>query len=170
MFRGRSVHTLDGKGRIRIPSRFREILRRRFDDQLIVTNLDRCLTAYPLSEWEKIEERLGELSLVRQDVKAFQRFFISGATECNFDKQGRILIPPILREHWQAWSKALRSGPNPYGMRRSRGLTRTLPRSRQPSPNWEFKATAPVPGRARIAGEPGDRHENETRGRGDAAT
>lgn len=99
MFRGRSIHTLDGKGRIRIPSRFREILKSRYNDRLIITNLDRCLIAYPLEEWERIEEKLGELSLVRQDVKAFQRFFISGATECNFDKQGRILIPQTLREH-----------------------------------------------------------------------
>jgi MraZ protein len=99
MFRGRFTHTLDGKGRIRIPSRFREILKARYHDQLIVTNLDRCLIAYPLQEWEAIEEKLGELPLVRQDVKAFQRFFVSGATECSFDDQGRVLIPQTLREH-----------------------------------------------------------------------
>jgi MraZ protein len=99
MFRGRSAHTLDAKGRIRIPSRFRETLKTLYDDRFIITNLDRCLIAYPLQEWEKIEERMGELSFVRQDVKAFQRFFISGATECNFDKQGRVLIPQTLREH-----------------------------------------------------------------------
>ena len=99
MFRGRSIHTLDAKGRIRIPARFREILTARYEDRCIITNLDRCLIAYPLSEWEIIEQKLGELSLVRPDVKAFQRFFISGATECNFDKQGRILIPQTLREH-----------------------------------------------------------------------
>lgn len=99
MFRGRSIHTLDAKGRIRIPTRFRDTLKARYDDRLVITNLDRCLIAYPLQEWEIIEEKLGSLSLVRQDVKAFQRFFISGATECNFDKQGRILIPQTLREH-----------------------------------------------------------------------
>lgn len=99
MFRGRSIHTLDAKGRIRIPTRFRDILKTRYEDRFVITNLDRCLIAYPLQEWEIIEEKLGSLSLVRQDVKAFQRFFISGATECNFDKQGRILIPQTLREH-----------------------------------------------------------------------
>ena len=99
MFRGRSIHTLDAKGRIRIPTRFRDILKTRYDDRFVITNLDRCLIAYPLQEWEIIEEKLGSLSLVRQDVKAFQRFFISGATECSFDKQGRILIPQTLREH-----------------------------------------------------------------------
>lgn len=99
MFRGRSAHTLDAKGRIRIPTRFRDTLKARYDDRLVITNLDRCLIAYPLQEWEIIEEKLGSLSLVRQDVKAFQRFFISGATECSFDKQGRILIPQTLREH-----------------------------------------------------------------------
>ena len=99
MFRGRSIHTLDAKGRIRIPTRFRDTLKARYDDRLVITNLDRCLIAYPLQEWEIIEEKLGSLSLVRQDVKAFQRFFISGASECSFDKQGRILIPQTLREH-----------------------------------------------------------------------
>ena len=99
MFRGRSIHTLDAKGRIRIPTRFRDILKTRYDDRFVITNLDRCLIAYPLQEWETIEEKLGSLSLVRQDVKAFQRFFISGATECSFDKQGRVLIPQTLREH-----------------------------------------------------------------------
>ena len=99
MFRGRSIHTLDAKGRIRIPTRFRDILKTRYEDRFVITNLDRCLVAYPLQGWEIIEERLGSLSLVRQDVKAFQRFFISGATECNFDKQGRVLIPQTLREH-----------------------------------------------------------------------
>lgn len=99
MFRGRSVHTIDVKGRIRIPSRFRDILKTHFEDRLIITNYDACLIAYPLQEWERIEQKLGELSFVRQDVKAFQRFFISGATECNFDKQGRILLPQTLREH-----------------------------------------------------------------------
>jgi MraZ protein len=99
MFRGRSLHTLDAKGRIRIPTRFRDILKTRYEDRFVITNLDRCLVAYPLQEWEIIEEKLGSLSLVRQDVKAFQRFFISGATECNFDKQGRVLIPQTLREH-----------------------------------------------------------------------
>ena len=99
MFRGRSIHTLDAKGRIRIPTRFRDILKTRYEDRFVITNLDRCLVAYPLQEWEIIEERLGSLSLVRQDVKAFQRFFISGASECNFDKQGRVLIPQTLREH-----------------------------------------------------------------------
>jgi len=99
MFRGRSIHTLDAKGRIRIPTRFRDILKTRYEDRFVITNLDRCLVAYPLQEWEIIEEKLGSLSLVRQDVKAFQRFFISGATECTFDKQGRVLIPQTLREH-----------------------------------------------------------------------
>jgi MraZ protein len=98
MFRGRSIHTLDAKGRIRIPARFRDILKTRYEDRLVITNLDRCLVAYPLPEWEIIEEKLGSLSLVRQDMKAFQRFFISGTSEYNFDKQGRVLIPQTLRD------------------------------------------------------------------------
>lgn len=110
MFRGRSVHSLDAKGRIRIPPRFREVLRERYDDRLVVTNLDRCLIAYPLVEWERIEERVAGLSLVRPDVKAFQRFFLSGATECPFDRQGRILIPQTLREHARLEREAVLAG------------------------------------------------------------
>ncbi|MBW1980854.1 MAG: division/cell wall cluster transcriptional repressor MraZ [Deltaproteobacteria bacterium] len=99
MFRGRFHHTLDAKGRLRIPTRFREILQKQFNDQLIITNLDRCLIAYPLPEWEKVEEQVGGLSKMSPDIRAFQRFFISGATECSFDKQGRILIPQTLRDY-----------------------------------------------------------------------
>jgi MraZ protein len=110
MFRGRSLHSLDGKGRIRIPPRFREVLREHYDDRLVVTNLDRCLIAYPLAEWERIEERVTGLSFVRPDVKAFQRFFLSGATECAFDRQGRILIPQTLREHARLEREAVLAG------------------------------------------------------------
>lgn len=101
MFRGRFEHTVDSKGRVSIPAKFRDLLAEKYDDRLILTNFDRCLVAYPYEEWRVLEERVGSLSMVKKEVKAFQRFFISGATECPIDKLGRILIPPTLRDYAQ---------------------------------------------------------------------
>jgi len=97
MFRGRYEHTIDGKGRLSIPSRFREILTDKYTETLILTNFGRCLVAYPLEEWEALERKAAALPQLKKEVKAFQRYFISGAGECPLDGQGRILIPPSLR-------------------------------------------------------------------------
>ena len=99
MFRGRFFNVMDDKGRITIPPRYREILRERREEHLIVTNLDGYLIAFPQSEWEVIEERLSQLSILDKKFRSFQRFFVSGAYECPFDRQGRILVPPSLREY-----------------------------------------------------------------------
>ncbi len=122
MFRSRYEHTIDAKGRLSIPARFREILAERYDERLVLTNFDRCLVAYPYAEWQVIEEKLASLSMVSPEVTAFTRFFIYGATECEIDKLGRILIPQVLREYaklekdvvvagqlkkFEIWSKAL---------------------------------------------------------------
>ncbi len=101
MFRGRFEHTIDPKGRVSIPAKFRELLAEKDDDRVIITNFDRCLVAYPYEEWRNVEEKIGSLSMVKKEVKAFQRFFVSGATECPIDKLGRILIPPTLRDYAQ---------------------------------------------------------------------
>jgi len=101
MFRGRFEHTVDSKGRVSIPAKFRELLAEKYDDRLILTNFDRCLVAYPYEEWRVLEERVSSLSMVKKEVKAFQRFFISGATECPIDKLGRVLVPPTLRDYAQ---------------------------------------------------------------------
>ncbi len=98
MFRGRYCHNIDSKGRVSVPARFREILVSSYEEALVITNFDRCLVAFPLPEWASIEERTKELSMLQKDVRAFIRYFYSGATECRIDRQGRILIPPSLRE------------------------------------------------------------------------
>lgn len=99
MFRGRFEHIIDSKGRVSIPAKFRELLMEKNDDRLILTNFDRCLVAYPYEEWRVLEEKVSSLSMVKKEVKAFQRFFISGAVECPIDKLGRVLIPPTLRDY-----------------------------------------------------------------------
>lgn len=99
MFRGRFEHSIDPKGRVSIPSKFREILTTNYDERLIVTNFDGCLWGYPYAEWQVIEDKVAALPQMKSEVKAFQRVFISAATECPIDKQGRILIPPTLRDY-----------------------------------------------------------------------
>ncbi len=110
MFRGRFEHTIDAKGRVSIPAKFRELLAEKYDDRLIITNFDRCLVAYPYEEWRVLEEKISSLSLVKKEVKAFQRFFISGAVECPIDKLGRVLIPPSLRDYAQLEKNVIFAG------------------------------------------------------------
>ncbi len=99
MFTGSYFHLMDNKGRVSIPPRYRETLQERQDRQLILTNFDNYLLAFPQSEWLKVEARLGEKALFNKDYRAFQRFLISGVQECPLDRQGRILIPQNLREY-----------------------------------------------------------------------
>jgi MraZ protein len=99
MFRGRFEYTIDEKGRISLPAKFREVLSANFDERLIITTFDQCLWAYPLPEWQLIEEKIAGLPQFKSEVKALQRIFVSGAVECALDKQGRLIIPPVLREY-----------------------------------------------------------------------
>jgi len=97
-FRGGSLHRLDSKGRMRIPTRFRDVLRGHYTDALVLTMLEECLVAYPPEVWEEIESKVLRFSDIQPQQRAFVRYFVSGAVECSFDRQGRILIPPFLRE------------------------------------------------------------------------
>ncbi len=99
MFRGRHEHTIDPKGRVSIPAKFRDILGKKYDERLVITNFDGCLVAYPYEEWIRLEEKASSLSMVKKETRAFMRFFYSSAIECTLDKQGRILIPQTLREY-----------------------------------------------------------------------
>lgn len=95
---GEYLHTIDGKGRLIVPAKFREALGERF---IATKGLDHCLFVYPLDEWKILEEKLRALPFTQPDARAFVRFFFSGATECELDKQGRILLPANLREYAQ---------------------------------------------------------------------
>ena len=99
MFTGSFFHFMDNKGRVSIPARYRELLQERQDRQVILTNFDGYLLAFPQSEWVKIEGKLGDLALFRKDLRAFQRFLISGVEECPLDRQGRVLITQNLRDY-----------------------------------------------------------------------
>lgn len=95
MLIGEYAHALDDKGRLTVPSKFREGLGAHF---ILTVGLDGCLSCYPFPEWEKFSERLKQLPLTNRDARAFVRLLLAGATEVELDRQGRILVPPRLRE------------------------------------------------------------------------
>lgn len=96
MFMGEYQHSVDTKGRLIIPSKFREQLNEGF---VITRGLDNCLFGYPMDEWRKLEEKLKALPMTKKDTRQFARFFFSGATEVEVDKQGRINIPTTLMQY-----------------------------------------------------------------------
>ncbi len=100
MFRGHSQRHIDPKGRLMLPPEFREIiLEKSPDGNIMITNFDDCVVAYPFQEWEQIENSFYKLNMANRQSRDFQRFFISGASMVSLDKQGRILIPPYLRSY-----------------------------------------------------------------------
>lgn len=101
MFRGHFEHAIDAKGRTSLPSRFRDVLGEDLGKPLVVTPdiLDACLHVYPMGAWEELEAKIAQMPRFDPNVVAFRRRYVSAAVECELDKQGRILIPPGLREH-----------------------------------------------------------------------
>ena len=99
MFRGTSYHTIDDKGRIVIPSRFRELVRAEDEDRIMVSHMDQCLVAFPMPVWQQLEKRILNDAKKNDFMRRFRRIFIGGAAECSCDKQDRILIPPVLRQY-----------------------------------------------------------------------
>lgn len=124
MFRGLHEHTIDAKGRVSLPQRFRDGLLGKAergavsgregagtkgegdgetdaeaDSLIITTGIDRCLVAYPKAEWEAFEARLAALPQFDPAVVQVKRIYVAGATECPIDRHGRLLIPPMLREY-----------------------------------------------------------------------
>ena len=95
MFMGEYSHTIDTKGRLIIPSRFREELGETF---VVTKGLDGCLFVFSDEEWKAFEIKLKSLPLTNKNARQFARFFVAGATPCELDKQGRILLPATLRE------------------------------------------------------------------------
>lgn len=135
-FRGHYEHNIDAKGRVSVPVKFRDVLTEKYDANLMVTCLNQCLIAYPMDEWETLEEKLSQLPEFKGDVNRFLRIFSAGAVECPIDKQGRILVPNTLRkrakldkelvfvgmlDRFEIWSKELwdkeleKAGEEDYG-------------------------------------------------------
>ncbi|MBV8774966.1 MAG: division/cell wall cluster transcriptional repressor MraZ [Deltaproteobacteria bacterium] len=102
MFNGRFDHAIDDKGRVSIPARFREVLQREGHDRLYITNFmldrERLLELYPPNEWEKVVAKFSGSRAADREDQLFETFYIGGAHEVPVDRQGRILVPPRLRE------------------------------------------------------------------------
>lgn len=120
LFRGSSFHTIDTKGRIIIPARFREIIKDGDKAGVMISKMDKGLVAYTFEEWRNIEEKILSLAEKSESMRRFRRVFIGGASECLCDKQDRILIPVPLRlyagfnkgivlvgvlDHFEIWSR-----------------------------------------------------------------
>ncbi|WP_113921144.1 division/cell wall cluster transcriptional repressor MraZ [Alkalibaculum bacchi] len=96
MFIGEYQHNIDDKGRLTMPSKFREALGESF---ILTKGMDKCLFIFPRDEWSTFEEKLKTLPISSKDARAFTRFFFAGAAECELDKQGRIMVPSNLRNY-----------------------------------------------------------------------
>ena len=94
MLIGEYEHSLDAKGRLIMPAKLRDDMGEKF---ILTTGLDGCLFGFSMSEWEKFEDKLKALPITNKNARNFVRFFLSGATECELDKQGRFLISSNLR-------------------------------------------------------------------------
>lgn len=99
MFRGQFTHSVDAKGRISLPARFRELLLATGDPRFVLTPapFDPCLHLYPMRAWEEFERRVSELPRLDPNIVRFRRMYVSAAVECELDKAGRVLVPPALR-------------------------------------------------------------------------
>jgi MraZ protein len=100
MFRGQFTHSVDAKGRISLPARFRDVLLADGDARFVLTPalFDPCLHLYPMRAWEEFEQKVSELPSLDPNAVRFRRMYLSAAVECELDKAGRVLVPPHLRE------------------------------------------------------------------------
>jgi MraZ protein len=101
MFRGANRVTLDTKGRMAMPARYRDTLVERSEGKLVATvdRSDKCLLLYPLPDWEEIERKLMRLPTLNDQVRRLQRLMVGHATDLELDSHGRVLVPPKLREY-----------------------------------------------------------------------
>ena len=100
MFYGEFAHALDAKDRVIIPSKFRDIFKKKRIGKFYITRgLDRCLFVFPENEWKAQDQKFKKLPFTKQEARQFNRLYFSGAAEVSCDKQGRILLPPYLKEY-----------------------------------------------------------------------
>jgi MraZ protein len=112
MFRGQFLHTVDSKGRVSLPARFRDSLLADGEARLVLTPapFDPCLHLYPLRAWEAFEQKIAELPSLDPNVVRFRRMYVSAAIECELDKTGRVLVPQELRERLHVEKDVLWAG------------------------------------------------------------
>ena len=107
MFIGEYHHTIDEKGRVAIPVKFRTALKQ---GSVVTRGLDHCLAVYPKKEWDQLAARLAAMPIANANSRAFARFMLAGAMELEFDSQGRALLPDYLRQYASIGKKAVVAG------------------------------------------------------------
>lgn len=133
MFRGQFVHTIDSKGRVSLPARFRDAVLADGDSRLILTPAptEPCLHLYPLADWTEFERKIAELPRFDPDMVRFRRMYVSAALECEIDSVGRVLVSQDYRERAQLGKEVLLAGTGRFIELWSKEL-------------WD-RATAPLP-------------------------
>jgi len=107
MFIGEYSHNIDDKGRMAVPAKFRSKLK---SGAVVTRGLDNCLFLFSKEEWQKLAEKVANTPISQSNSRAFARFMLAGASEAEFDKQGRILLPEYLRGHANLKKKAIIAG------------------------------------------------------------
>lgn len=112
MFRGQFVHSVDAKGRVSLPARFRDVLLADGDARFVLTPalFDPCLHLYPMRAWEEFEKKMLELPTLERNAVRFRRMYVSAAVECELDGSGRVLVPTHLRERASLEKEVLWAG------------------------------------------------------------
>jgi MraZ protein len=112
MFRGQFSHSVDAKGRVSLPARFRDVLVEGGDQRFVLTPavFDPCLHLYPMKAWEEFERKVSELPSLDATAIRFRRLYVSAAVECELDGSSRVLVPPHLRERIKLEKEALWAG------------------------------------------------------------
>ena len=115
MFRGQFSHSVDAKGRVSLPARFRDVLVADGDARFVLTPavFDPCLHLYPMKAWEEFERKVSELPSLDATAIRFRRMYVSAAVECELDSSGRVLVPQELRTHAKLDKDALWAGMGP---------------------------------------------------------
>ncbi|MFC1641794.1 division/cell wall cluster transcriptional repressor MraZ [Myxococcota bacterium] len=143
MFRGNHVHSIDVKGRVSLPARFRELLLADGDGRFVLTPalFDPCLHLHPMRPWVELEKKIAGLPRFDRHVELFRRRYISPAVDCELDRAGRVLVPPSLRDRaalqgdvlWagmgeaiELWSKAAWEAASEISPADEEGLRRTM--------------------------------------------
>ncbi len=107
MFIGEYTHSIDQKGRLAVPTKFRSDLEQ---GAVVTRGLDGCLVVYTAGEWEKLATKLSQLPISKANTRAFSRFMLSGAMDVQVDKQGRVMIPEYLRSYAEIKKKVVIAG------------------------------------------------------------
>jgi len=107
MFIGEYQHTIDEKGRLAIPAKFRNELAK---GAVVTRGLDNCLFLYPQKDWEELAQKLAKLPISQANTRAFARLMLAGAMDCEIDKQGRIILPDYLRKYGMLKKKVVIAG------------------------------------------------------------